>query len=253
LPSLASPRIGFAQFVAMASKQRRKSVEWAQWTHDQNQEMLSSMKMEAQDDFASPEPGPVPGPSGGAPASGAQEATPDKISKLLSRQGRSPAPANHNPPPSLPRHYQDDHASPQRGLSEGGHGAPGNDQYAHRGNEETSYLEAEISHLKEERGSLLEDQAKLIAIIQSDNAKLMEILNEVKISKQKMVTKIETLEKERVKLKAFSAEVIENNVESILSGMPLSVLISSRADIPLEPAEEVGAARQLCHVFFFFV
>ena len=64
---------------------------------------------------------------------------------------------------------------------------------------------------------------------------------EVKISKQKMVTKIDTLEKERIKLKAFSAEVIENNIESILSSMPLSILISNRQDQTeeQEPAEKV--------------
>lgn len=68
-------------------------------------------------------------------------------------------------------------------------------------------------------------------------------LQEVKASKQKMLDKIETLEKERLKLKAFSAEVIENNIESILSSMPLSLLISKRdGSDKHEPAEEVQYA-----------
>jgi hypothetical protein len=155
---------------------RRKSVEWAQWTHDQNQEMLSSMKMEAQGDLASP-----------APSGGDQEgAGPDKVSKLLSRQGRpSPAPASHShshsQAHSLPRHsFHQDHAPAQQGLAEGAHGAGaggGHDQYHSHDSEETSYLEAEIARLREERDGLRGDQDRLVLIIQSDNAKLMEILN----------------------------------------------------------------------------
>lgn len=55
-----------------------------------------------------------------------------------------------------------------------------------------------------------------------------------------MIDKIDTLEKERLKLKAFSAEVIENNIESILSSMPLALLSSKKNGAETEePAEEV--------------
>lgn len=55
-----------------------------------------------------------------------------------------------------------------------------------------------------------------------------------------MMDKIDTLEKERLKLKAFSAEVIENNIESILGSMPLSMLVNKRdGSDSKDPAEEV--------------
>ena len=47
-------------------------------------------------------------------------------------------------------------------------------------------------------------------------------IQEVKLTKEKLLSKIDALEKERLKLKAFSAEVIENNIESVLASMPLS-------------------------------
>ena len=138
---------------------RRNSVEWAQWTHEQNQEMLHAMKMEA---YAS------------TPPREAMNETSDginheRISKMMSRKNRTPV-ANA-PTTSLPRHGED---IPHRLAAEE---SPVVAPHESRGHEETSYLEAEIAHLRGERDLLLEDQAKLMSIIQADNAKMMEVLN----------------------------------------------------------------------------
>jgi hypothetical protein len=52
----------------------------------------------------------------------------------------------------------------------------------------------------------------------------------------KLLQKIDALEKEKAKLKAFSADVIENNIASILSSMPLS---SGGRDSSENPSEQV--------------
>ena len=55
-----------------------------------------------------------------------------------------------------------------------------------------------------------------------------------------MVSRLELLEKERMKLKAFSAEVIENNIDGILGGMPLSIILTNGDSSEEEnPAKEV--------------
>jgi DNA repair exonuclease SbcCD ATPase subunit len=102
-------------------------------------------------------------------------------------------------------------------------------------------LHDEIADLKAERDYLQAEQAKLLAIIQNDNAKLVEILQEVQASKAKFLAKIDTLEKERAKLKAFSAEVIETNIEGLLSNMPLSDILKRADATPeLQPAHTVS-------------
>lgn len=131
-------------------------MEWAQWTHQQNMEMLHTLKMEAfeGDDKLLGKDRDQPGISR------------EKMSKLMSRKVRTP----QQTPPLLPKNALDDTLYR---LSED---PVGSREVAHS-NEEMAYLEAEIATLRSERDLLLEDQSKLVGIIQSDNAKLVRVLN----------------------------------------------------------------------------
>lgn len=140
-----------------------------QWTHEQNQEMLNSLKMEA---IASPG-GSRTKERDETSAGGSQ----DKMSKLLSRKNRTPGGLSS---PVLPSKGHHPAAEAQRFVEDGTPAVP-HDHSMHI-SEETSYLEAEIAQLKDEKALLLEDQSKLMLMIQTDNAKMMEVLNVCQLS-----------------------------------------------------------------------
>lgn len=122
------------------------------------------MKMEA---FASP--GRESAAPHGTPSPGGINH--EKMSKVLSRKNRTPM---STPQPNLPSREVHSGADTHQFVREE---SPMMGQSHVHVDEETTYLESEIAQLKDERNLLLEDQSKLIAIIQSDNAKMMDVLN----------------------------------------------------------------------------
>lgn len=239
---------------------RRASVEWANWTHEQNLEMLRDLKQQA--GLATPA---APSSSANSAANRATNVAPFGGNAAQNNAYYSPAvnSSRNNAPQSSNNSAASDALSKlltRKNVKPG----PESAQSDRRGNplgadpnaRHTSYgwtsLHHEIADLKSERDYLQAEQAKLLGIIQNDNAKLVEILQEVQTSKAKFLAKIDALEKERAKLKAFSAEVIESNIEGLLSNMPLSDLLK-RADITpeLQPAHTVSYNFPLIKVFSF--
>lgn len=130
--------------------------------------MLNSLKMEA---FSTPNGHEQPADDNPATPGLSRE----KMSKLLSRKNRTPTSGTVQQT-ALPSRGQHLRGDAQRLVEDDIPSVHHEHRHLHV-SEETSYLEAEIEHLKAERNVLLEDQARLVAIIQGDNSKMMEVLH----------------------------------------------------------------------------
>jgi hypothetical protein len=234
----------------MTSK-RRASVEWANWTHEQNLEMLRDLKQQAGIATPAQGSGPVNKVANLSPFSGNSANNTVYYSPVVNAS-RNITPGRPNVNPHTNGSASSEALSKllvRKNIKPPAESAQAdrkvNSLAADPNARQSSYgwtsLHDEIADLKAERDYLQAEQAKLLAIIQNDNAKLVEILQEVQASKAKFMAKIDSLEKERAKLKAFSAEVIETNIEGLLSNMPLSdILKRSDATPELQPAHTVS-------------
>jgi hypothetical protein len=138
-----------------SSKLRRDSVEWAQWTHEQNMEALQGLKRAA---------------AGQKTADGNPV---DRSPKISSGDGRLKMMQRKN---KSAQEYSSGHGDGKSVVAE--NHQPFSDVGVSSG--ATSGIdnaEAEIFRLRSERELLLQDQAKLVEIIKNDNFKLMDILN----------------------------------------------------------------------------